>query len=106
MKRFIAVGICALGAATGTAAAQNDLLVSSYYDDAVVRIDGDTGAFLGTFASGGGLTGPQGIAFSRGFLLVVSRQTNSVLRYNATTGAFVDTFISVGLDHPHDMVID
>ncbi len=68
------------------------------------RYDGQTGAFLSNFASGGGLNVPTGLAFGPdGNLLVGSFGTNDVKRYNGTTGAFLDTFASSGLNGPIDL---
>ncbi len=41
-----------------------DLLVASAASDEVLRYDGDTGAFVGVFASGGGLWVPEGLLFT------------------------------------------
>src|SRR5262249_22705966 len=75
----------------------------------VVRYDGTTGAFLGTFiATGsGGLSGPQALAFdpSASYLYVVSDGTNQVLKYNAQTGAFVGVAAGSGLSAPRDVVV-
>src|SRR5207244_3071481 len=61
----------------------------------VLRYDGTTGAFLGTFASGGGLSGPQGLQFGLdGNLYVSSFNTNQILRYSGTTGAAMGIFAS------------
>lgn len=86
--------------------AQADLLVSSLNTDSVLRYDSTTGAFLGTFASGGGLNNPVGLTFGPdGHLYVGSAATDSVLRYDGTTGAFLDSFASGGgLDGPAFLV--
>jgi len=76
-----------------------DLLVAFISDDrdgpgSVQRYDGNTGASLGTFASGGALSGPTGLVFgSDGNLYVTSIDNGKVLRYNGTTGAFLGTFV-------------
>jgi hypothetical protein len=65
--------------------------------DAVNRYDGVTGTFIDTFASGGGLDWPGGLAFGwDGNLYVSSRQTDQILRYNGKTGDFIDVFASGG----------
>jgi len=73
-----------------------DLLVSSQYSNQVLRYDGATGAFLGVFASGGGLKGPRDLAFGPDKNLYVGDAwgARNVLRYNGTTGAFMDSFTS------------
>jgi sugar lactone lactonase YvrE len=54
----------------------------------VLRYHGGTGAFLGVFASGGGLSVPQHLAFGpHGDLYVESVLTPSILRYDGRTGA-------------------
>ena len=59
----------------------------------VKRFDGTTGAFIDTFASGGGLLAPEGLAFGPdGDLYVNGGENNAVLRYDGTTGAFIELF--------------
>ncbi len=71
-----------------------DFYVANVATNSILRYDGATGAPLGTFASGGGLSGPGGLVFGPdGNLYVTSSQTDSVLRYNGTTGAFIDQFV-------------
>ena len=83
-------------AASGTSQASiPDLLVTSRLTDEVLRYDGDTGAFLGVFASGGGLSNPVGLTFGPdGHLYVASGNNNRVLRYDGVTGAFLGIFAS------------
>jgi DNA-binding beta-propeller fold protein YncE len=60
---------------------------------AVLRYDGKTGQFLGTFASGHGLHRPYGAAFGPDNRLYVSSfLSDQLLRFDASTGAFVDVF--------------
>src|SRR5207302_7149990 len=79
-----------------------NLYVDSFNSSSVLRFDGKTGAFLNTFASGGGLNGPQGLTFGPdGNLYVSSFNTNSVVRFNGKTGAFLNTFaVGGGLSGP------
>src|SRR5262249_56178530 len=66
-------------------------------DNTVKRYNGATGAFIDTFASGGGLRFPGGITFGPdGNLYVTSGFSNSVLRYDGKTGAFLDAFATGG----------
>ncbi|MGK7903901.1 MAG: hypothetical protein AB4352_21345 [Hormoscilla sp.] len=85
-----------------------DLYVSSSGTSQVLRYDGETGEFLGVFASGGGLQFPTGITFGpNGNLYVSSLFTDQVLRYNGFTGNFIGEFIDPGsdaLDGPFDLV--
>jgi len=68
----------------------------------VRRYDGNTGAFIDAFASGGGLDSPSGILFGPdGNLYVSNASSDEVLRYDGTTGDFIDVFASGGgLDSP------
>ena len=70
------------------------VFVSSGDTDSVLAYDGVTGAFQGTFASGGGLDEPEGIAFGPDGNFYVSSRSNEVLRYDGQTGAFIDVFAS------------
>jgi sugar lactone lactonase YvrE len=70
------------------------LFVSSDDTNAVLAYDATTGAFQRTFAQGGGLVEPEGIAFGPDGNLYVSSRSNQVLRYNGRTGAFLNVFAS------------
>jgi outer membrane protein assembly factor BamB len=64
---------------------------------AVLKFNGKTGAFLGTFvaAGSGGLQNARGVAFGPdGNLYVTDFNGTQVLRYNGTTGAFMGVFAS------------
>jgi streptogramin lyase len=89
------------------ATADADILVGSDFTDSVLRYDETTGAFLGVFASGGGLNSPIGLVLGPDGNLYVTSFPGSVLRYNGTTGAFIDAFVpagSGGLDAPQAVV--
>ncbi len=63
----------------------------------MIRYNGQTGAAMGTFASGNGLVAPGGLAFGPdGELYVSDFASGSVLRFDGETGAFIDTFIAAG----------
>ena len=85
-----------MGAAAGAVIGPDGrLYVSNYGDDTVRVYNAETGADLGVFASGGGLTGPEGLVFGPdGHLYVAGYSDNAVLRYDGTTGVFIDTFTS------------
>ena len=57
------VVVCSAAAIRQTAAGEADLLVSSAISDNVLRYDGETGAFVGVFASGSGLDLPTFLLF-------------------------------------------
>ncbi len=70
------------------------LYVSSGDTNSVLAYDGETGAFQRTFARGGGLTEPEGIAFGPDGNFYVSSRSDQVLRYDGETGKFIDVFAS------------
>jgi streptogramin lyase len=93
--RGLALGFVVTAAGLDSTAAAADLLVSSFFSGAVQRYDGETGAFIGTFASGGGLSGAEGLGYGpNGDLYVVSRDNARVLRFDGQTGGYLDTFFS------------
>ncbi len=80
--------------ALSTPARAADLLVSSEATNQVLRYDGQTGAFVSVFASGNGMSMPEGLAFGAdGNLYVANIGSNRVLRFNGTTGAFIDELV-------------
>jgi streptogramin lyase len=81
-------------ATTGRHALAADLLVSSEETHSVLRYD-ETGAFVGTFASGNGMNRPEGLAFDDdGRLHVASYGSDIVQRFDGTTAAFLDVVVS------------
>jgi hypothetical protein len=84
---------------------QSSLFVTSRFTDEVLRYDATSGAFLGVFASGGGLDNPVGLTFGPdGHLYVVSAETDQVLRYDGASGAFLGVFAAGGgLDAPRQL---
>ena len=77
-----------------------DLLVTSWNNDAVLRYDGQTGAFQSTFVTSGSgaLNQPHSATFGPdGNLYVTSFANDRVLRYDGSTGAFIDAFVTPGL---------
>jgi streptogramin lyase len=108
-RRFgpLVAGLAALVLlSVGGGVGRADLFVSDLNHNAVQEYDKTTGAFVRTFASGGGLSEPTGLAFGpNGDLFVSSAATNAVLEYNGTAGAFVRTFTSGGgLNEPIGLV--
>jgi len=86
------------------------LYVASFDNDRILRYDGQTGDYLGTFVGAGaaGLNGPDaGTKFGAdGLLYVPSFWNDRVLRYD-DQGVFVDEFVSAqegGLRQPRDLV--
>lgn len=82
------------------------LLVSSIGTNSVLEYNSTTGAFIGTFASGHGLVGPEGLAYGPdGNLYVATRDINNdgiggVLKFDGSTGAFLGTVIAPTLYDP------
>jgi len=86
---FLLVG----GWIAGMSPAAGDLLVASYNTDSILRYDGQTGAFIGTFATGSELNEVEYMTLGPdGNLYVSSFWTDSILRYDGQTGALIDTF--------------
>ena len=81
------------------------LYVGSGASPDILRYDGTTGAFLGTFVPNGA-TGKFSFG-PDGNLYVLNYLGQSVSRYNGTTGAFIDTLVapgSGGLGRPSGLV--
>lgn len=101
---IVATGLFAVGRAS---AATRDLLVASRFTDNVLRYDGDTGQFIGVFASGHGLDNPNGIAYGpHGDLYVAMGDAGSVYRFDGVSGDFKGVFVapgSGGLSAPRDL---
>ena len=83
-----------------------DLYASGAGINSVLRIDGQTGVITDLAGAGGGLSGPDGIAFSGGEMLVSSYFTNSIKRYNPVSGAYLGDFVAAGgLVRPLELTI-
>lgn len=94
-----ALRLVLLSALAAPAISGQDLLVTSWNTNSVIRYDGTTGALVGTFvASGsGGLSLPHSATFGPdGNLYVTSFGNDRVLRYDGQTGAFLDAFVPAG----------
>lgn len=74
------------------------LFVSSSSTNSVLRYNGNTGAFIDNFASGGGLNSPAGLAINPigGNLLVAGTGNNNVRQFNINTGTSMGNFTSGG----------
>ena len=86
-----------------------NLYVANFLEDAVLRYDGATGAFIDEFipSGSGGLNSPGSMTFGSDGGLFVGCYPDSVLRYDGTTGAFIGTFVepgSGGLYDANDLV--
>jgi outer membrane protein assembly factor BamB len=69
------------------------LLIGDNSNGVIRRYDSSTGAYLGIFASGGGLTYASGMAYGPdGNLYVGDFYSKSILRYGGRTGAFLGVF--------------
>ncbi len=86
--------LTAIAATTTQQASADSLLVGDHAGGGVIRrYDSATGAYLGVFASGGGLTSPSGLVWGPdGNLYVADYNSGRVLRYNGRTGAFIGVF--------------
>lgn len=89
--------------------ADGRLYVSSFDSDAILRYDGQTGAFVDVFvpAGAGGLDGPDaGMVFGPdGHLYVPGYYSNSIPRYDGATGMPLGDFVAGGmLDNPRTLV--
>ena len=73
-----------------------NLYVGSLNTNQVLRFDGTTGAFLGTFIAGVDSPAVQGLMFRPDGLYVLSRNAATVQRFDATTGALLGVFIPAG----------
>jgi WD40 repeat protein len=82
---------------TVVAAWAGPLLVSSINGNSILAFDNTTGAPLGVFASGGGISAPYGLAFGPDSNLYVASDGNSgIYRFNGVTGASMGLFASGG----------
>src|SRR4026207_2412006 len=95
-KFFIALLVSSTAHWVAPSAYAATLLVSSGDTDTVLRYNAATGAFIDTFASGGGLDDPGGLAFGPDATLYVTSRSNAVLRYDGTTGEFLGVFATGG----------
>jgi WD40 repeat protein len=74
-----------------------NLYVASADTSQILEYDGATGAFIGVFASGNGLSNVRGLTFGPDANLYVANfGGGSVLRFNGTTGTFIDEFVAAG----------
>lgn len=77
-----------------TFGSDNNIYVSRYAYNDIVKFDGQTGASLGVFASGSGLMQPMGIQQGPdGNIYVVSQSTKSVFLFDGSTGAFISKIV-------------
>ncbi len=84
------------------------LLVTGIGNDAILKYDKNTGAFLQKFTHGYNLSQPTKMALGPDSILYVSqwnKNRNNVARFNYTTGEFIDEFAS-GLDGPLEITWD
>jgi hypothetical protein len=87
-----------------------DYFVTSNLTSSVLRYDGTTFQFEGSFVSSGsgGLSNPIDLVFANGDLLVANGSTNSVLRYDGDTGTFLGAFVpsgANGIERPTNLLV-
>jgi len=72
-----------------------DLFVTCFGASSVNRVDGATGAALGSFVLGGsgGLFAPRSLAFGPNGNLFVSSASGEILQYDGVSGAFLGAFV-------------
>ena len=87
-----------LGPAGATLWAQSvELFIADRNLDAVLRFDGQTGAFIDVFADASALDDPVNVEFGPdGNLYVANFGDGDVLRFNGQTGAYMGVFASYG----------
>ncbi len=107
--RSVAIAIFCLwsvGGAGPTLLAANDLYVTDNSAGAIVEFDGATGALLGTFASGGGVSQPSFLTCApNGNLLVTRHAGNHVAEFDNATGTLVGVFAATNLITPTGLTI-
>jgi cellulose synthase/poly-beta-1,6-N-acetylglucosamine synthase-like glycosyltransferase/sugar lactone lactonase YvrE len=71
----------------------DNLYITSFFNNNILKYDGITGEFVEKFVTdgSGGLNGPTDLAFDNGYLYVISSKTNNILKYDGITGEFVET---------------
>lgn len=78
------------------------IYVASFFDDAVMKFNAQTGAWMGVFAKN--CFGPEMIEFGpNGDLYVASYHGGSVDRFDGRTGAWKGSMFGHGLDGPIDV---
>ncbi|WP_309732684.1 hypothetical protein [Chamaesiphon sp. OTE_75_metabat_556] len=88
-------------------ALRNELYITSLGTNEVLKYDGDTQAFLGTFiSSGNGLVAPDGFVFGPdGNAYVSGFFSNNILKYNGKTGEFI-SIVADNIPGPTQLVFD
>ena len=73
----------------------DNLYVSSFDTDEILRFHGTTGKFIDVFASSGGLDGPVGMLFDddTSSLFVSSKNSDQIFKYDSKTGDFLEIFV-------------
>jgi len=103
---FLSVALPAVFLLSFPSRAAINLLVASTGTHEILRYDGQTGAFIDVFASGGGLSNPKYMAMGPDGDLYVSNNTfpvDSVLHYDGVTGEFLSVFTSEGVHTPQGL---
>jgi len=102
MKKIFAailalIAVSCMSSLTAPDVLASDLLVSSFYNNQLLRCDQQTGSFITTFAENAALEQPVGMVFGPdGNLYVAGQNSKNVVRFNGQTGEFIDEFVTPG----------
>lgn len=95
LRNHMIIGLAAVSFCA--AAPAEDLLVSSRFNDSILRYDAQDGTFHGVFASGPDVDNPNGMALGpNGDLFVGLGDIGAVARLDVASGAYLGQFIPQG----------
>lgn len=100
VDQFVPTGSGGLiGAADIAFGPDGNLYAANWSGDSILRFSGNDGSFLGSFASGNGLSQPFGLAFSpNGDLYVSSAGNDRIYVFAGANGQFLRSFAATGMD--------
>jgi DNA-binding beta-propeller fold protein YncE len=101
LTAVLVLGVCS--EVRGNDLKRSKLLVSSSATHSILVYSGETGEFIGTFASGEELANPRNFTFGPdGNLYVVNFDAHNVARFNGGTGEFMDVFVTPNGEYPKE----